>query len=91
MHPENACNVHLTSTRKQVLAHHAHYRAWNNADDGWDFYNNVTNGVVLTNCWAFKNGVDLWNLGSGFKGNGNGFKLGGAGTRALRRGRSPPK
>jgi pectate disaccharide-lyase len=57
-------------------------RSWNNADDGWDFYNNVTNFVTLTNCWSFRNGVDSWNLGGAFVGNGNGFKLGGAGTKA---------
>ena len=57
-------------------------RAWNNSDDGWDFYANTSNSVVLQNCWAFLNGYDLWGVGSGFSGNGNGFKLGGAGTAA---------
>jgi hypothetical protein len=56
-------------------------RAWYNADDGWDFYDNNSNPVVLLNCWAFDNGTNLWNV-SGFSGNGNGFKLGGSGTLA---------
>ena len=54
-------------------------RAWDNADDGWDFYNN-NNNVLISNCWAFSNGYDLWGVGAGWTGNGNGFKLGGAGT-----------
>jgi hypothetical protein len=57
-------------------------RSWNNADDGWDFYSNITNSVVLLDCWSFRNGYDLWGVGSGFTGNGNGYKLGGAGTQA---------
>ncbi len=54
-------------------------RAWDNADDGWDFYNN-TNHVALIECWAMTSGYDRWGVGAGFSGNGNGFKLGGAGT-----------
>lgn len=57
-------------------------RAWHNSDDGWDFYYNTNCPVVLSNCWAFLNGYDLWGVGTNFSGNGNGFKLGGAGTRA---------
>jgi hypothetical protein len=56
-------------------------RSWYNSDDGWDFYDNVSNTVVLLNCWAFHNGTNLWNANP-FSGNGNGFKLGGAGTHA---------
>lgn len=56
-------------------------RAWDNADDGWDFYDN-TNSVTLQGCWAFRNGFDLWGVGGGWSGNGNGFKLGGEGTPA---------
>ncbi len=56
-------------------------RAWNNSDDGWDFYDNDTNTVVLEGCWAFANGLNLWG-DSAFDGNGNGFKLGGASTHA---------
>jgi hypothetical protein len=59
-------------------------RAWNNSDDGWDFYDN-NNSVALQNCWSFANGLDLWNVGAGFTGNGNGFKLGGEGTTAEHR------
>jgi hypothetical protein len=57
-------------------------RAWNNSDDAWDFYDNNTNSVVLEACWAFRSGYDLWGIGGGFNGNGNGFKLGGEGTLA---------
>jgi hypothetical protein len=56
-------------------------RAWDNADDGWDFYDN-TNSVILEGCWAFRSGFDLWGVGGGWSGNGNGFKLGGEGTPA---------
>lgn len=50
-------------------------RAWENSDDGWDFWMG-TSPVLLTNCWAFRNGIDFWNTPH-FDGNGNGFKLGG--------------
>ena len=56
-------------------------RAFYNADDGWDCYDNDTNTVTFENCWSFHNGTNLWNV-SNFSGNGNGFKLGGAGTHA---------
>jgi hypothetical protein len=45
-------------------------RAWDNADDAWDFYNN-NNTVLISNCWAFRNGFDLWSVGAGWEGNGN--------------------
>lgn len=50
-------------------------RAWENSDDGYDAYDSP-DSVVFEQCWAFRNGVDVWNYG-GFAGNGNGFKLGG--------------
>lgn len=50
-------------------------RAWENSDDGWDLWMG-TNPVLITNCWAFRHGIDYWFSGS-FNGNGNGFKLGG--------------
>jgi len=56
-------------------------RAWNNSDDGWDFYDNDTNSVTIEGCWAFANGLNLWS-DPAFDGNGNGFKLGGASTHA---------
>lgn len=56
-------------------------RAFYNADDGWDCYDNDTNTVTFEGCWSFHNGTNLWNV-SNFSGNGNGFKLGGAGTHA---------
>jgi len=56
-------------------------RSYLNSDDGWDFYDNDSSTVTLLNCWSFMNGSNQWNVGS-FSGNGNGFKLGGAGTHA---------
>ena len=53
-------------------------RAWNNSDDGWDFYDNDVT-IVLENCITYANGLNLWG-DSAFDGNGNGFKLGGAST-----------
>lgn len=50
-------------------------RAWENSDDGYDTYDSP-DSVVFENCWAFRNGMDIWNYGS-FEGNGNGFKVGG--------------
>jgi hypothetical protein len=50
-------------------------RAWENSDDGWDLWMG-TSGVFITNCWAFRNGTNILGLVP-FKGNGNGFKLGG--------------
>lgn len=57
-------------------------RAWHNADDGWDFYYNTNQSVVLEGCWSFWNGYNLWGYTGTWNGNGNGFKLGGAGTQA---------
>lgn len=50
-------------------------RAWENADDGWDFWMG-TNTVIITNCWAFRNGTNIFG-DTAWQGNGNGFKLGG--------------
>ncbi|MGA2240995.1 MAG: hypothetical protein ABSH11_03020 [Verrucomicrobiota bacterium] len=50
-------------------------RSWENSDDGWDLWMG-TKPVLITNCWAFRNGTNILGLFP-FKGNGNGFKLGG--------------
>jgi len=50
-------------------------RAWENSDDGYDTYDSPE-AVILEDCWAFRNGVNVWNF-TGFAGNGNGFKIGG--------------
>jgi pectate disaccharide-lyase len=70
-------------------------RAWQNADDGWDFY--MTHYTIyLDTCWTFGNGnpdlatkEDLdWEYGqkndipTSWSGDGNGFKLGGDGWAA---------
>lgn len=55
-------------------------RAWWNSDDGWDFYGCPVQ-VIIDSCFAFKNGVNLWNDPS-WQGDGNAFKLGGAGDTA---------
>jgi hypothetical protein len=49
-------------------------RAWNNSDDGFDCYL-AGNAVTFENCYAWRNGVNLWS-DEAFEGNGNGFKLG---------------
>ena len=50
-------------------------RAWNNADDGWDFFA-ADDVVKIDASWAFSNGKPIG--GSNPQGDGNGFKLGGA-------------
>lgn len=64
-------------------------RAWENADDGYDFWmasydinNNkiLTNNIIIKNCWAFRNGINIWNSKT-FTGDGNGFKFGKHGGR----------
>jgi len=50
-------------------------RAYNNSDDGWDLWM-CTSTITIENCYAFRNGVDIWYTGH-VSGNGNGFKLGG--------------
>ncbi len=57
-------------------------RAWNNSDDGYDFWE-AGNGVTVENCEAFRNGVNRWGDTS-FDGDGNGYKLGhGGGAHVL--------
>jgi hypothetical protein len=51
-------------------------RSWENSDDGWDFWETAYQ-IVMTNCWTFHNGYDVFGIGPSFNGNGNGFKLGG--------------
>ncbi len=58
-------------------------RSWENSDDGWDLWMG-SQPVLITNCWAFRNGSNVWNSGS-FAGNGNGFKLGGSDVPAAHR------
>jgi hypothetical protein len=55
-------------------------RSWNNSDDGWDLFA-APSVVVIENCWAFLNGK-LVSGGGTSNGDGNGFKLGGAGGGA---------
>lgn len=57
-------------------------RAWENSDDGFDFWE-AQHTILVENSWAFGNG-DAAVFGSppNFEGNGNGFKLGGNGVRA---------
>jgi hypothetical protein len=68
-------------------------RAWQNADDGWDFY--MTHyPIYIDSCWTYGNGnVEIINIDEEWKsrypdapgnwqGDGNGFKLGGDGWPA---------
>jgi hypothetical protein len=60
-------------------------RSWENSDDGWDLWEGIA-PVLITNCWVFRAGIDVWGTSGGlFNGNGNGFKLGGNGTAAVHR------
>lgn len=52
-------------------------RAWDNGDDGWDFYA-WRSPVTLENCWAINQTSTMYGSAS----DGNGFKLGGDGVRA---------
>ena len=59
-------------TRSNIL--YRGCRAWNNSDDGWDFFFAPEHSIIMEDCWAFRNGYD--DSGGGL-GDGNGFKLGG--------------
>ncbi len=51
-------------------------RAWENSDDGFDFWE-AENTVTLYNNWSFGNGnPDVFGNPEDFQGGGNGFKLG---------------
>jgi hypothetical protein len=60
-------------------------RAWENADDGFDFWE-AENGVTILNSWVFHNGIaSVFNNPADYNGDGNGIKLGkDSGTHALR-------
>ncbi len=53
---------------KQYTGGGNHYigcRAWNNSDDGWDFYQHVTGGygpTVIENCVCYNNGPGEYNM-----------------------------
>ncbi len=49
-------------------------RAWENSDDGWDFYDSSA-PATIESCWTWHNGDRA--LFGGQAGNGNGFKVGG--------------
>ena len=52
-------------------------RAWENSDDGWDFWE-AGNTIVIDSSWAFGNGDEsVFGDFDNYRGNGNGFKLGG--------------
>jgi hypothetical protein len=51
-------------------------RAWENSDDGFDTYNS-DKAVLFENCWAFRNGENIWNFTAMSGNNQNGFKVGG--------------
>lgn len=57
-------------------------RSWSNSDDGFDFWH-AGAAVIVKDCWAWRNGVNLWGF-SPMNGDGNGFKLGhGSGAHQL--------
>lgn len=51
-------------------------RLYNNSDDGLDLWQ-FKDAVTVEGNWSYGNGVDRWNFGPAFEGNGMGFKLGG--------------
>lgn len=44
--------------------HYVGCRAWNNSDDGWDFYQRVTDGneTIIEDCICFQNGPTSYNM-----------------------------
>lgn len=54
-------------------------RAWENADDGWDFFL-TKEEIVVDHCWSWHNGDGKFWKSDVFQGDGNGFKLGGDDT-----------
>jgi len=60
-------------------------RAWENSDDGWDLWMGIQ-PVLIDNCWTWRSGINVWDpTNTLFNGDGQGFKLGGAGTAAVHR------
>ena len=55
-------------------------RAWNNADDGFDFISSST-PVTVTHSWSWHNGYIYGTDAHAASGNGTGFKLGGYGGK----------
>ncbi|KAF4555594.1 Hypothetical protein D9617_2g055560 [Elsinoe fawcettii] len=53
-------------------------RLWDNVDDGLDLWM-FESAVTIEEVYAWGNGYNRWNFGD-FQGDGNGFKLGGAGS-----------
>ncbi|WMJ72013.1 right-handed parallel beta-helix repeat-containing protein [Cytophagaceae bacterium ABcell3] len=55
-------------------------RSWENSDDGFDLWR-AQSTVTIENCWVFGNGdASVFGNPEGFRGNGNGIKLGGDGV-----------
>lgn len=51
-------------------------RAWENSDDGYDFYHTYLQ-IVVENCWTWHNGDQaVFGYTGSWSGNGQGFKLG---------------
>ncbi len=50
-------------------------RAWDNSDDGFDLWW-AGKSVRIENCWAFRNGNNIWGDPGPWQGNGVGIKLG---------------
>ncbi|MFN6945782.1 MAG: right-handed parallel beta-helix repeat-containing protein [Cytophagaceae bacterium] len=55
-------------------------RSWENSDDGFDLWR-AQSTIIIENCWVFGNGdASVFGNPDGFRGNGNGIKLGGDGV-----------
>lgn len=51
-------------------------RLYANSDDGVDFYG-FKDSITIEDSWAYENGIDRWNVGPAFDGDGSGFRLAG--------------
>lgn len=56
-------------------------RAFNNADDGFNF-GSFNTAVTIEDNWAYGNGVNRWKV-RGWRSNGNGFSFGGGSPSAV--------
>ncbi|MFE9437500.1 right-handed parallel beta-helix repeat-containing protein [Streptomyces sp. NPDC006602] len=76
-HGENADGVAVkfgSGTGNKIIG----ARLYDNSDDGLDLWQ-FSSPVTIEHTWAFGNGENRWG-DSAFKGNGNGFELGGGGV-----------
>jgi hypothetical protein len=69
-----------TNTPSDEVNHFEGNRAWNNADDGFDFISS-SSPVTVTRSWSWHNGYIYGTDDLAASGNGTGFKMGGYGGK----------